>query len=206
MSLSPRTPTRNRALTRQLSSPSLSTVGLPPPIPESPHLPSPSATKSSRKQPHTPRIHRGDVSSSATSSCSGDSDDGSIDSKSVPTTPVKHASAHSHPGETTPKRKTISSLNTMSVGRPQAGGKRITLQDRLNAVAKVRPSKSMEGLNVDVPQLPHLPASPSKLKVSSVIGSSARPGSPEKAKSGAKNDKVIVCVRSVWFPIRRHPR
>jgi hypothetical protein len=195
---SPRTPTRPHTLSRQLSSPSLSTIGLPPPIPASPHLPLSSPSSATRRHRLIPRIHRGDVSSSATSSGSGDSDDDERDTDFASrTTPVKHSLLFSSPSNATPRLKVVRSLNTMSVGRPQAGNKRVTLQDRLNAVAKVRPSKSMEGLGVDVPSLSHLPASPSKLKIASGSSSLARPGSPERTRSGTKNDKVVVCVRSV---------
>jgi hypothetical protein len=191
-------PNTNRTLTRHRSSPSLSTVvGLPPPIPESPRLPSP--VRSIRHSRSQLRIHRGDVSSSATSSCGGDSDDETNTEPFQRSTAVKLATLPPPRGQATPKRKVVQAINTMSVGRPQAGTKRVTLQDRLNAVAKVRPSKSMEGLDLSVPPVPPLPASSSKLRMSSSAGSSARPASPEKAKSGSKNDKVIVCVRSVWF-------
>lgn len=173
-------PIRHRPITRQRSSPSLTTVGLPPPPSEQPHYFPTLSPRELKRQRSRPRIHRGDVSSTASSASDTEEDPFDI-------TPTK-------PAPTTPKRRVVGAMETMSVGRPKAVSSRPGLQARLQAVAKVKTSKSMD-IIPPVPALPlaTLPSTPSKSRL--VPSSSSSHLSPEKPRS--RSDKVLVCVRSV---------
>jgi len=178
------TPKNRRTLPRQRSSPSLN-VGLPPLLPDGSFM-SATAETIRRTRSHQ-RIHRGDVSSSATSS------DDDEDSR---TTPTKASLSN------TPKRRVVGLMEPMSVGRVKASSRRPTLADRLQAVAKVRPSKSMDTFDHSIPPVPPLPSTPVKIRTIASFQQLDKPESPEKSKSSTKNDKVVVCVRSVWIAIR----
>lgn len=182
------TPPKHRSLTRQRSAPSIA-IGIPPSLPD--HLLPPITPPYHIKPIRTPkRIHRGDVSSSAPSS-SGDTDTEEESRQSTPQ-PALIVTPTRSP---TSKRRVIGTMEPMSVGRAKAGSKRDTLQSRLQAVAKVRPSQSLDTLHAipPVPPLPGFPASPSRVRVAA----SNLLSSPEKTKQTSRNDKVIVCVRYV---------
>lgn len=170
------TPTKHRQITRQRSSPSLAKVGLAPTPSETSYILPSYSPKQIRRQRSQPRIHRGDVSSTASSA--SDSED--------PTTPTKE----------TPKRRVIGAMETMTPGRPKAS--RPNLQARLQAAAKVRTSQSMDTIP-PVPALPSLPTTPSKSRL--VHSASSHNLSPEKPRS--RSDKVLVCVRSVYIEMCR---
>ena len=157
------TPTKHRPLTRQRSSPSLN-IGIPPSLPD--YFNSTTPPKRLARSRH--RIHRGDVSSSASSAAESDSD------YTPPATPTQ--------------RPRVIIMEPMSVGRPKPGGKRDTLQSRLQAAANLRASKSMDTLIPPVPALPH---SLSPLK----------PRLIQTSPTKVKNDKVVVCVRLVEIRI-----
>jgi len=182
--LMPLTPTKRRTLPRQRSSPSLN-VGLPPPLPDGSLISSTSHSIRRIRSHH--RIHRGDVSSSAASS------DDDLDPSPALTTPIRAANL-----DTTPKRRVVGIMEPMSVGRVKASSsKRPTLSDRLQAVAKIRPSRSIDTFDQSIPPVPPLPSTPSRTKIIAHPRDANGPESPEKSKSQSKNDKVVVCVRSV---------
>jgi len=87
-------------------------------------------------------------------------------------------------------------MEPMSVGRVKtSSSKRPTLADRLQAVAKVRPSKSMDTFDQSIPPVPPLPSTPSRIKIIANPRDPTEEDSPEKSKHQSKNDKVVVCVR-----------
>lgn len=181
-------PTKQRTLSRQPSSPSLA-VGLPPPLPDdhynnmmSPSSSSRSLAKRSRKK-HPSR--RGDVSSSAASSPGVSEDEWSL-----PITPSASTSSTSSivDPETTPKRKVLVSLE----GSKTQPRKRDNLQARLQAAAKLQKSKSQgEGLNASASIGQLVP----KVKPEAIVKSTS--GMINPSNSGSK-DKVVVCVRYVF--------
>jgi centromeric protein E len=175
-------PSKQRTLSRQPSSPSLA-VGLPPALPES-HamMSSSSSSKSPAKRTRKKPSRRGDVSSSNASS-----PEASEDEWSMPITPSTSTSNSLFDPETTPKRKVVGILE----GSKTQPRKRDNLQARLQAAAKLSKSRSQgEGLAAS-PSIGHLvPKVKSESIVKSISGAVNHPSTNSK-------DKVVVCVRYV---------
>ncbi|ORY32865.1 kinesin motor domain-domain-containing protein [Naematelia encephala] len=175
-------PTKNRTLSRQPSSPSLA-IGLPPPIPDGGMMhPSRSSSnlKSHRSQP---RLYRGDVSSSAASSA-----DGSEDDLDKPGATFK--SPISPGADTTPKRKVVAMMEPFTA--PRSAKKRDTLQARLEQAARVKKSKSAsDALNAST----SLTNFSTSLASSSLAQSQSRLRETTSNTSSGGSDKVVVCVR-----------
>ncbi|WVQ81716.1 hypothetical protein IAT38_003841 [Cryptococcus sp. DSM 104549] len=191
MSLSP---AKHRTLSRQPSSPSLA-VGLPPPLPES-NIMAPSTPSKMPRTKSKKRIHRGDVSSTASS-----------DAEDAPM-PIPG------PSQSTPKRKVVNPIEpVVPVG--SAKKKRQTLAERLAAAAeasagkaKVKASSSVkEGLKESnsMSTITGVPSSSSAGTVSTPLqartslvpssGPSQRIIAPTPGGGGSAADKVVVCVR-----------
>ncbi len=188
MSLSP---TKYRTLSRQPSSPSLA-VGLPPAMPESSIMAPSSSSRNLKRSLTGPRIHRGDVSSSADSSAGG-SGDGPELGWVVPFTDGPSV-------DNIPKRRVMGSFEQWSVSSKDLGKKRDTLSARLQQVARVKKSKSTgDSLN----------ASPSLINKSFIQASETKgrivAESPlSSTPAGQGSDKVVVCVRLVRNSTRDH--
>lgn len=180
-------PSKAKTLSRQASSPSLA-VGLPPPLPES-NIMTPSSSSHSLKRSRShPRIHRGDVSSSANTSPSAS--DNELDSGWVlPDKPVPGVAS----ADSTARRRVLGALEPTSGVSGKILRKRDSLTARLQQVARVKKSKSTgHSLNSSTSLPPTNFIRTMKTEIGEVMESTI-----ELGLSGHGSDKVVVCVRSV---------